>query len=188
MNEVFITSDLHFCHDQKFLYEPRGFTSIEEHDEAIVERWNSVVKEDDWVYNLGDLAMVDVDAAIPYIQRLNGHQIWLRGNHDQVNKIEKILANCPKILLLSNVDASYATGIKSGKFNFYLSHFPTKVGNYDDTKYHKIYCLCGHTHTQNKFVDIADSCYHVELDAHNCYPVNIEMIKNDLRQYREETE
>ena len=34
---IYLTSDTHFCHNKDFLYEPRGFQSIEEHDEAIVK-------------------------------------------------------------------------------------------------------------------------------------------------------
>ena len=188
MNEIFLTSDLHLNHQQSFLYEPRGFSSIEEMNEAIVERWNSVVKADDLIYNLGDIAMNDVESAISYLTRLNGRQKWIRGNHCTINKIEKILTACPNIQLLSTPDTSYATLLKSNKWNFYLSHYPTKVGNYDDTKYYKIWCLCGHTHTQDKFFDVKDNCYHVEMDAHNCYPVNIEQIKEDIKQYNEEHE
>ena len=36
MSEVYITSDLHFGHNQSFLYEPRGFSSIGEHDRVII--------------------------------------------------------------------------------------------------------------------------------------------------------
>lgn len=183
MSEIWVVSDCHFRHNKPFLYEPRGFTSIDEHDETIVKNWNSVVKEEDWVINLGDLCLSDTNGAIPYIQRLKGHQIWIRGNHCTENKITAILATCPKIMLLAAPEASYATIFKSGKWTFYFSHYPTKVGNYDDTKCYKIYCLCGHTHTQDKFLDIKDNCYHVEMDAHDCYPVNIEQIKEDIKQY-----
>lgn len=185
MGSVFFVSDCHFRHDKPFLYEPRGFLSIDEHDETIVENWNSIIKDDDLIYNLGDLALSDVDRAIPYIQRLKGHQIWLRGNHCSKNKIDKILAACPKIKLVGALDTSWATIYQIGKWNFYLSHYPTKVGNYDDNKNFKWYCLCGHTHTKNKFADISDSCYHVELDAHNNFPVSLEEIKIDLKNYKE---
>ena len=34
---IYFTSDTHFCHDKEFLYKPRGFSSIEEHDKTVVE-------------------------------------------------------------------------------------------------------------------------------------------------------
>ena len=118
MSEIWLTSDLHLMHNKPFLFEPRGFTSTEEMCETIVERWNSVVKDEDWVYNLGDISLSDVDAAIPYLQRLKGNQIWILGNHDTLGKIEKILPQCPNIQLLGSPRNSYATIIKSGKWSF----------------------------------------------------------------------
>ena len=32
MSKIFVTSDTHFGHDRGFLYEPRGFENIQEHD------------------------------------------------------------------------------------------------------------------------------------------------------------
>lgn len=175
---TFITSDLHLCHSKDFLWQPRGFESVEEMNEAIVEHWNRIVKPDDIVYNLGDIALSDIDAAIPYIKRLNGYQWWIRGNHCTLNKVQKICAECSNISTISNPEASWATIIKSGKWSFYLSHYPTSVGNGDDPK--KIFCLCGHSHTKDRWADWDKLCYHVELDAHDCYPVNLEQIKAEI--------
>ena len=184
MGDIWFTSDLHLMHNKPFLYEPRGFTSTEEMCEAIVERWNSVVKDGDFIYNLGDISLSDVDAAIPYLQRLKGHQIWILGNHDTLGKIEKILPACPRIQLLGTERTSYATVIKNGKWSFYLSHYPTLTGNREEWR--KVANLCGHSHTQDKWVDWDKMCYHVEMDAHNCTPVNIDEVVTDIRQHREE--
>lgn len=35
--KIWFTSDLHFGHNKSFLYEPRGFNSIEEHDATIIK-------------------------------------------------------------------------------------------------------------------------------------------------------
>ena len=43
MDNIYITSDLHFGHQQSFLYEPRGFNSIEEHDKVIIENIYSFI-------------------------------------------------------------------------------------------------------------------------------------------------
>lgn len=58
------SSDLHFGHNKDFIYQARGFNSIEEHDKAIVDNWNSIVDEDDDVYLLGDLMLNSDDAGI----------------------------------------------------------------------------------------------------------------------------
>lgn len=182
MGDIWFTSDLHLMHNKSFLYEPRGFSSTEEMCEAIVERWNSIVRDEDFVYNLGDIALSDVDAAIPYLQQLKGHQIWILGNHDTLGKIGKILPACPKIQLLGTERDSYATVLKSGKWSFYLSHYPTLTGN--NEAWRKVANLCGHSHTQDKWADWDKICYHVEMDAHNCYPINLDQIKEDIRNKR----
>ena len=55
--KIWFTSDLHFCHDREFLYKPRGFNNVEEMNNAIVERWNNVVGNNDFVFVLGDLML-----------------------------------------------------------------------------------------------------------------------------------
>ena len=184
MSEIFFTSDTHFCHSKPFLYEPRGFSSVEEMNEEIVRRWNEVVPKG-WgaiVYHLGDMALSDTEAAISYIKRLNGEIRWIRGNHCSDNRVDQILAACPNVQLISeNKDNAWAYILKDGKWRFYLSHYPTKVANYDDTPKHKTWCLCGHTHTKDRWKDLADSCYHVEMDAHNCYPISLEQIKAEIK-------
>ena len=38
MNKIWLTSDLHFCHNRDFIYEPRGFASVHEMNEAIIKK------------------------------------------------------------------------------------------------------------------------------------------------------
>ena len=47
---IYFTSDWHFCHNKPFIYESRGFKSIEEMNEIIIENHNRVVKEEDIIY------------------------------------------------------------------------------------------------------------------------------------------
>lgn len=50
------------------------------HDDAIVERWNSVVKPSDKVYVLGDVIIGR--SQLPTLGRLNGKKRLYMGNHD----------------------------------------------------------------------------------------------------------
>lgn len=179
MKNIFFTSDLHLCHDKGFLYEPRGFSSIEEMNEMIVERWNKVVTPDDEVYNLGDFALNDIEAAFPYINRLNGKMYWVYGNHDTDKKIDAIMDNCDAIWCLG-----YAFQIKyNKKYSIYMSHYPTLTANYDDKKFSQhVISLHGHTHQRTNWLH-ADNpfMYHVGLDSHNCAPVHIDEVITDIR-------
>lgn len=177
-SRIFITSDLHFGHQRDFLWRPRGFNDIEEHDKEVVKRWNEVVNENDIVYVLGDLVMNDNQHGIDCLRQLNGILRVVRGNHDSDVRWE-LYAGLPNVELLG-----WAHMLKYKKYHFYLSHFPSLCGNYDDGKSlkMKVTNLCGHTHTQNKFADWDKGIiYHCELDAHNCYPVLLEDIIKDLQ-------
>ena len=63
MANIWVVSDCHFGHNNVLKFKDddgnliRGskFSSIEEMDEHLIERWNSVVKAGDKVYNLGDV-------------------------------------------------------------------------------------------------------------------------------------
>ena len=176
---IFVTSDTHFCHDKPFLYEPRGFSSIEEHDAAIVANWNSVVDEEDTVYMLGDAMLNDNVRGVELFKQLSGKIHYIIGNHDSDNRLYDMGIQCANI-----IDFSYAARVKRGKFHFYLTHYPTLTANADDGKYlaQHVINLCGHRHHKNRFCDMNKGfIYHCELDAHKNMPIEIDKIIDDLR-------
>ena len=54
---IYFTSDWHIGHNKEFLYKPRGFETIEQHDIAILLKCNQIVKPEDELWILGDLAL-----------------------------------------------------------------------------------------------------------------------------------
>jgi len=87
MSNRFVISDTHFGHTnswEKFKLpsgDPlRPFTSTEEMDETMVERWNAVVSPQDTVYHLGDVVINR--KSLHHVKRLNGKKRLVRGNHD----------------------------------------------------------------------------------------------------------
>lgn len=83
--EYWITSDLHFFHKGilKFCPDTRPWSTLEEMHEALIEEWNSKVKPDDVVFHLGDFSFAGKEKTEAIITRLNGHIVWILGNHDQ---------------------------------------------------------------------------------------------------------
>ena len=184
MSNIFITSDTHFCHDKPFIYKVRGYDSVEEMNEAIIEHWNKKVKPDDIVYHLGDVMLNDTAKGIQCLRRLNGKIYILTGNHDTATKIQQYVNISPNILHLG-----YVTMIHYNKCSFYLSHYPTLTSNLDIEKplNRRVINLCGHSHTMDKFSDWDKGLiYHCEQDAHFCEPVNMEEIYNDIVKKLEE--
>ena len=162
--EIWITSDWHFNHSKPFLYKTRGFDSVEEMNETIITKYNSLVKPKDEVYILGDLCLGGankLEENRELLSRLNGYFHIIRGNHDTDN-------------------------LKYNKQHFYLSHYPSLTGTYDKEKplKQKLLNICGHSHTNNKWIDDDKGLiYHAEIDAHNYYPINIETILADFKEH-----
>lgn len=79
---VYFISDTHFYHYNIIRYCDRPFEDIETMNIKMIESWNSVVKEDDIVYFLGDFGFGDKEMLSNICAQLNGRKIMLRGNHD----------------------------------------------------------------------------------------------------------
>lgn len=160
---------------------PRGFKNIQEHDETIINNWNSAIAPDDDVYFLGDLFLNDNKRGLEILSQLNGRIHFIIGNHDTDVRIE-LLKKHQKI-----VEIVFAKRIKIGKYLFFLSHYPTITANYDDKKLNEhLINLHGHLHDLNKFYNNNPYVYNVALDAHNNRPIEIQEIIEDIRKKKEE--
>lgn len=81
-----VTSDTHFEHARIIELSNRPFTSTEEMNETMIERWNEVVGSDDTVIHTGDLSMGSLPKSLALTERLNGHRFLIPGNHDRVSR------------------------------------------------------------------------------------------------------
>ena len=82
----------------------------------------------------------------------------------------------------------YADVIKYNKINFYLSHYPTFTSNLEkgnNIREHVVN-LFGHTHQQTNFYNDIPFMYHVGVDSHNCTPVLIDDIIEDIKNKTKE--
>jgi calcineurin-like phosphoesterase family protein len=105
-NEITFVSDLHWGHDREFLWGKRGFKSVQEHDDAMVHRWNEVSTNRTIALHLGDLCFMDGDGKRFHnlIRRLNfGTLYTLLGNHNSGVKVaynEALKIQYPEAALL----------------------------------------------------------------------------------------
>ena len=79
---IYFIADTHFNHANIIKYCNRPFKNTYEMNEYIIKKWNSVVKEADTVYHLGDVGFGSLQEVKSLVERLNGRKILLRGNHD----------------------------------------------------------------------------------------------------------
>lgn len=171
MAEIYLTSDTHFTHSQPFIYKERGFNSIEEMNEKIVENWNSIVQPEDVIYHLGDVMLGDLESGIEYLKRLNGHIYIAIGNHDTETRIRAYTA-------CRNVEAvEFGYRLKHGKKSCILTHYPTITANMDNIRVPSFY---GHTHQKTNFYEPYRDMYHVGMDSHSCYPIHIDAALKEL--------
>lgn len=174
---IYFSSDLHLNHLKGFIYEPRGFLSVNEMNDVIIKNFHSIITPEDDLYLLGDTFLGELAAGINLFNQLPGkiHLVW--GNHDTDNRKEA-MSQCHNVVEV----IGHATIIKYNKYHFYLSHFPTITTNFDDYQKplkQRTLCLAGHTHSKEKFEPYGS--YNVAVDAHNCFPVSIDEIINDFK-------
>jgi len=87
--DYYFTADLHIGHKNIIKYDKQDYKDSYERDQAIITNWNKIVRPKDYVFILGDTGF---GAPIEYIESiiacLNGHLIFIKGNHDSKEQIE----------------------------------------------------------------------------------------------------
>jgi len=85
--KTYVTSDLHLGHRGVMNFCPetrsRFNNDVEYMNETMISEWNDIVKPEDTVYILGDVAMMSASKAAVLVNRLNGKKVLIIGNHDR---------------------------------------------------------------------------------------------------------
>lgn len=80
---TYFVSDTHFGHRNIVSFDRRPWESVEEMDDALIANWCRVVRDEDTVYHLGDVAMWgNQTSPLGYLHQLTGQIRILPGNHD----------------------------------------------------------------------------------------------------------
>lgn len=86
---VLFTSDLHLGHNTIIATCNRNeetcgrsFSTIEEMNSFLIEKWNAKVNDDDDIYILGDLSYRSGVSVKTYLKQLKGRKHLIEGNHD----------------------------------------------------------------------------------------------------------
>ena len=90
-NETWFISDTHFSHKNVLTFDRTDgngklrphWDDIEDMNDELVYNWNGLVRPNDTIYHLGDIALSRTGTAV--LNRCNGNKILIRGNHDIYN-------------------------------------------------------------------------------------------------------
>jgi calcineurin-like phosphoesterase family protein len=87
-------SDLHFHHRNICNYTNRHLvTTPEQHDQWVIDLWNSTVNPGDIVYHLGDFCFNSrYEILRDIVRKLNGQKHFIIGNHDKEENFKKLKA------------------------------------------------------------------------------------------------
>ncbi len=97
------------------------------------------------------------------------------GNHDTNTRIE-LYKTLPNV-----VEVVYATMICYKKYHFFLTHYPCMTGNLEKESLKACTLnLYGHTHQKQNFYQDMPFIYHVGCDSHNCAPISLDQIIEDM--------
>lgn len=192
---IFHTSDTHLFHTNVVKYDARPATSIEEHDEMIIRRWNDVVMPWDTVVHHGDVALGQWPVGIQKVHRLNGYKVLIPGNHDRISSVEKEARR-------EKYRADYTAVFQEvwsevveytlGNYEVILSHYPYEDDHTSEPRYMDIRAkdeglpiIHGHTHSTEKISYSKNGSLqvHVGVTAWDYRPVSEGEIHGLLDKY-----
>ena len=140
---VFFTSDTHFNHFNIIKSCGRPYNDENEMNEALINNWNAVTNEDSVIFHLGDFAWGTFKKWKEVRDRLNGHIILIKGNHDWKNGPQ---SEEQESELFDYVTQQMYLRIEGRQV--YLNHFPFLCygGTYRNPE-NVVYQLYGHVHS-----------------------------------------
>jgi calcineurin-like phosphoesterase family protein len=175
-NKVWFTSDLHLNHKNIIKYCNRPFISTQEMNEKLIENWNSVVKPDDHVFNLGDFCFGEVKQWQEFRNQLNGKITLIKGNHDKLQngQIQSLFDGVYDYLKISVKDED----TKDGWQKIILCHYALRTW---EGFHRKSFSLYGHSHgtlpDDPNLLSID-----VGVDCHEYKPISYNEVKEIMKK------
>ena len=157
---IWVCADLHLQDKQINEFCSKKFNSVEEHDNYVIENYNSVVGVDDLVYILGDVGFTPRESLAKLVKQLHGRKILLTGNHDKLNDTE--YRNMGFIEVIRH-PLYY-------KDKIILSHIPA-LEAYDNP-----YVINVHGHIHNNTLTLPNF-FNVNVEMNDFKPINIKVFE-----------
>ena len=169
VKKIWFTADLHFLHP-KIVGICNRPTTIEEHDEWLLDRINSVVGKKDELWILGDVSMGSKEKTEKILDRMNGQKRLVLGNHDDNIKLSTRFKTIDMIKDFNFNSPSYPN------LHIVLCHYPMLSWN---RKVHGATHLYGHVHGRLPGVGLS---FDAGIDANNWYPITLEQVCDKMTE------
>ena len=158
---IYFTSDTHFADIRVLRIDRRPFTSMPEHDAALVQLWNETVSPTDEVWHLGDFTRGgQAGYAAELLAALNGRKHLIIGNNDAAETL-----STPGWASVQH----YAELALDGKL-LILCHYPFRTWNQIGKR-----SIDLHGHSHGRLTPIPRQ-YDVGVDAWQFRPVTLETV------------
>ena len=165
---IFLTADLHTGHTNLIKRGVRSqFKDCEEHDNTIINNWNSIVGKDDLIYIVGDVVW---NGDFSLLNKLKGQKIVIKGNHDK----KEHLCRAKSSNYICNWH--YMKGFMYNNNYIFMCHYPMISW---DRSFHGSYLAFGHCHGSLRFSQ--GRSMDVGVDCHNFTPIHIDDFINKLK-------
>lgn len=177
---IYFISDTHFGHKGSLNWpngHARNFKDVEEMNQYIIDKWNSIVTDEDEVYFLGDFAYkCNMNKALSIFYQLNGKKHLIRGNHDKKLADKFNNHEWESISDIKRIDYTKDNGCNQ---MIILCHYPIHSW---DGKFRGSIHLHGHTHLD--IPDIEGKIMNVSCEAIDYTPISIVDI---IKRFENET-
>lgn len=183
--KIFFTSDLHIGHRNVLIFCRRPFLDMKDMVDSLVKNWNSVVGENDIVFDLGDMFWFDSRHEVKkFVNRLNGTIYKIAGNHDMDCRKLFELCDPEKVKVLDDTTVVWIDRPGQKTVEVWLEHMPKATWPHWT---HGSLNFFGHIHSgplADNMVDIpgkdlqlkVGQQYDVGVDNNNFTPVELEQI------------
>lgn len=181
---IFFTSDTHWHHSKIIEFCNRPWTTTEEMNEGLIERWNAKVGKNDIIFHLGDFAWGGFEKWKSILERLNGRIVLIMGNHDDKNLSELTKPYFEHI--------THQMKIVVGDRPIYLNHYPFLCFG---GAYRNVWQLYGHVHSVHednprygsgpdypRLKYLMANQYDVGVDLNNFEPINFFEVETRINE------
>jgi calcineurin-like phosphoesterase family protein len=160
----------HYHHERVMTFCPqsRPYKNADEMNVHLIKSWNSVVKENDTGYILGDFSFSHKKEEVEYVfNSLNGKKILIKGNHDKQITLHLPWQEQHDYLVLKHNHQKYV-----------LFHYP--ISDWDG-KYHGSVHIYSHVHGKPQFTTPVRAL-DVGVDSIGPVPISIDEITRRMEK------